>query len=169
MFGLPARRWFYNNSAKKERRDWHRWFGDILSNQRERIVEELDVQKVLSPLVCKEVFSWQEYREVVSCEEQAASLLEKLSCKGPGAVAEFCAILEEVCPHWLVSVLLDTQGGLSQTSLEDTPENPKMRRASEMDNHDPSEISDVEGKSLLEDPLNHPFNRHSAKPAFFEP
>ncbi|XP_058012464.1 uncharacterized protein LOC131184775 [Ahaetulla prasina] len=163
MFGLPAGPWFYNNSAhpaRKERRDCNRWFDNILSNQRERIVKELDVQKVLSPLVCKEVFSWEDYRDVVSCEEQAISLLEKLSCKSPGALAAACSVLEEVCPHWLVSVLLDAQGGLSQSSLEDTPENPKMRKASEMDNHDPSETSDVEGNTLLEDPLNHPFNKH---------
>lgn len=124
MFGLPARPWFYNNSAhpeKKERRDWNRWLDNILSNQRERIAKELDVEKVLSPLVGKEVLSWEEYRDVVSCEEQAASLLEKLSCKGPGALAAFCSVLEEVCPHWLLSVLLDAQGKCPARSLGNVP------------------------------------------------
>ncbi|XP_039196091.1 tight junction protein ZO-1 isoform X13 [Crotalus tigris] len=171
MFGLPARPWFYNSAqpAKKERRDWNRWFDNILSNQRERIVKELDVEKVLSPLLYKKVFSWEEYLEVVSCREQAASLLEKLTGKGPGALAAFCSILEEVCPHWLLSLLLDAQGGLSQTSLEETPEKRKMRRVSEMDSHNPSETSDMEGNSLSEDPLNHPFNKHRVTPSSENP
>lgn len=119
MFGLPARPWFYNSTqpARKERRDCNRWLDNILSNQRERIVKELDVEKVLSPLLYKKVFSWEEYQEVVSCQEQAASLLEKLTGKGPGAVAAFCSVLEEVCPHWLLSLLLDAQGKFPARSL----------------------------------------------------
>ncbi|KAK9393827.1 tight junction protein ZO-1 [Crotalus adamanteus] len=125
MFGLPARPWFYNSAqpAKKERRDWNRWFDNILSNQRERIVKELDVEKVLSPLLYKKVFSWEEYLEVVSCREQAASLLEKLTGKDPGALAAFCSILEEVCPHWLLSLLLDAQGKFP------APSAPSRKRA----------------------------------------
>ncbi|KAM6426469.1 uncharacterized protein PHA67_004396 [Liasis olivaceus] len=161
MFGWSARPWFYNSArpAKEARQNWNRCFNSILTDQREKIVKELDVQKVLSPLVCKRVFSWEEYEDIVSCEQQAASLLEKLACKGPGALSTFCSILEEVCPHLLISVLLDSQGGFSQAFLEDTPENSKTRRASEMDNHDPSKTSD-EGNSLSEDLLNHTFNNH---------
>ncbi|XP_063170405.1 uncharacterized protein LOC134504900 [Candoia aspera] len=171
MFGWSARPWFYNSAhpAEKKRRNWNCCLDNILSNQRERIAKELDVQKVLSPLACKGVLSWEEYQDVACCEEQAASLLEKLACKGPGALSVFCSILEDVCPHLLISILLDSPGGFSQTFSENNPESSKTRRASEMDNHDPTETSDAEGSSSFEDLLNHSFNKHRVTPSSENP
>lgn len=122
MFGWSAQSWFYNCSkpAKKEDRARSSWLADILSNHEERIVAELDVQKVLSYLVYERVFSLEEYKDILSrecCRTQAASFLEQLSSKGPGAFSAFCSVLERICPHLLIPILLDYQGKVTGPAL----------------------------------------------------
>ncbi|KAJ6664276.1 hypothetical protein lerEdw1_008495 [Lerista edwardsae] len=168
MFGWSAQSWFYNCSkpAKKEDRAGSSWLADILSNHEERIVAELDVQKVLSYLVYERVFSLEEYKDILSrkcCKTRAASFLEQLSSKGPGAFSAFCSVLEKICPHLLNPILLDYQGVLNR-NFPDLPfENPKLRAVSEMDVHDTSETSDLEGNPLAEDQTNHSFNKYRSK------
>ncbi|KAF7241584.1 Caspase-2 [Varanus komodoensis] len=167
MFGWSARSWFYNcaKPTKKESKErTHHWLADILSNHRERIVGELDVQKVLSYLVYERVFSLEEYKDILSwecCEKKAAYFLEKLACKGPGALSAFCCVLEEVCPHLLISILLDYQGVLTRNlTTSEGSENSPPRTVSEMEMHHPNEARGLEGKLFAEDQINHSFSRY---------
>nr|XP_060611747.1 tight junction protein ZO-1 isoform X7 [Anolis sagrei ordinatus] len=174
MFRWPVRSWFYNcaKPTKKESTDRNQWLADILSNHRERIVRELDVQKVLSYLVYERVFSLEEYKDILSrecCEKQAAYFLEKLVCKGPGALSAFCSVLEEVCPHSFISVLLGYQGVLTRSFTDENSETSKLRIESEMDFHEHSEASDVEGNSLADDQIDHSFNKYRVTPSSENP
>lgn len=110
MFRWPAQSWFYNCAklSHQEYGDKSHRLADILSNHGERIVAELDVQKVLSDLVYERVFSLEEYKDILSqecCKKRAAYFVEKLSRKGPRAFSAFCDVLEEICPQLLTSVL----------------------------------------------------------------
>lgn len=123
MFGWSAQSWFYNCSkpTKKEDRGRSCWLAEILSNHEERIVAELDVQKVLSYLVYEKVFSLEEYKDILSrecCKKRAASFLEQLSSKGPAAFSAFCSVLERICPHLLITILLDYQGKVIGPALK---------------------------------------------------
>ncbi|KAH0619826.1 hypothetical protein JD844_014146 [Phrynosoma platyrhinos] len=173
MFGCSAQSWFYNcaKATKKGSRARDHWLADILSNQRERIVRELDVQKALSYLVYERVFSLEEYKDILSrecCEKRATYFLEKLACKGPSAWSAFCSVLEEVCPHLFISVLLDYQGVLTRSFADISSEASKLKKESEMDFHDHSEASDLEGNSLAEDQISLSFNKYRLKVQYFE-
>ncbi|XP_053127888.1 tight junction protein ZO-1 isoform X12 [Hemicordylus capensis] len=174
MFGWSAQSLFYNcaKPTQKENQDRSYWLADILSNHRQRIVAELDVQKVLSYLVYERVFSLEEYKDILSrecCKKRAAYFLEKLSWKGPRAFSAFCSILEEVCPHLLLSILLDYQGVMNRSFPDISFENSKLRVVSEMDIHETSETSDLEGNSLVEDQISHSFNRYRVTPSSENP
>jgi len=115
MFGRTAKSWFYNcaKSTKRENGNKNKWLSEIPSNQREKILEELDVNKVLSYLVYKRVFSLEEYKDIWSQEsykKRTEYFLDKLSLKGPSAFFAFCSILEEVCPNLLTCFLLGYEG-----------------------------------------------------------
>ncbi|CAM5144985.1 unnamed protein product [Eretmochelys imbricata] len=115
MFGRTAKSCFYNceKPTKKENGNRNKWLSEILNNHREKILEELDVNKVLSYLVYEGVFSLEEYKDIWSLEsykKKGEYFLEKLTLKGPSAFSAFCSILEEVCPHLLTCFLLDYKG-----------------------------------------------------------
>nr|XP_020640390.1 tight junction protein ZO-1 isoform X11 [Pogona vitticeps] len=174
MFGWSARSWFYNcaKTTIKGSRDRNHWLADILSNHREGIVRELDVQKVLSYLVYERVFSLEEYKDILSreCyEKQATYFLEKLAGKGPGALSTFCSVLEEVCPHLLISILLDYQGVLIRSSTDIGSESTKLQIAADMESQDHHEANDLEGSSLAEDQINHWFNKYRVTPSSENP
>lgn len=121
MFGRTAKSWFYNceKPAKKENGNMNKWLSEILNNHREKILEELDVNKVLSYLVYERVFSLEEYKDIWSQEsyrKRAEYFLDKLTLKGPSAFSAFCSILEEVCPHLLTRFLLDYKGKVTVCS-----------------------------------------------------
>lgn len=121
MFGRTAKSWFYNcaKSTKRENENRNKWLSEIPSNQREKILEELDVNKVLSYLVYKRVFSLEEYKDIWSQEsykKRTEYFLDKLSLKGPSAFSAFCSILEEVCPNLLTCFLLGYEGKVTVCS-----------------------------------------------------
>lgn len=121
MFGRTAKSWFYNcaKSTKRENPNRSKWLSEIPSNQREKILEELDVNKVLSYLVYNRVFSLEEYKDIWSQEsykKRTEYFLDKLSLKGPSAFSAFCSILEEVCPNLLTCFLLGYEGKVTVCS-----------------------------------------------------
>lgn len=121
MFGRTAKSWFYNcaKSTRRENENKNKWLSEIPSNQRERILEELDVNKVLSYLVYKRVFSLEEYKDIWSQEnykKRTEYFLDKLSLKGPGAFSVFCSILEEISPNLLTCFLLGYEGKVTVCS-----------------------------------------------------
>ncbi|XP_077174435.1 tight junction protein 1 isoform X6 [Paroedura picta] len=165
MFGRPTRSWFYN-CAKETQQEYgdeqSRRLADILSSHRERIVAEPEFPKVLSNLVYERVFSSEEYRDVLSqecCKKRAAYFVEKLSRKGPCAFSAFCDVLEEICPQLLTSVLLDYPGVTNRSLPHTSSENPELKEASEMDTHEISEASDLDGNPYAVDQTNHAFNK----------
>ncbi|KAL8196954.1 UNVERIFIED_CONTAM: hypothetical protein K2H54_002851 [Gekko kuhli] len=165
MFGWPPRSWFYNCAklTDQECGDKSHWFTDILGSHRERIVAELDVQKVLSDLVYERVFSLEEYKDILSqecCKKRAAYFVEKLSCKGPRAFSTFCDVLEEICPQLHTSILLDYPGVTNRSFRETSFQNSGLREASEMDVHDINEASDLDGNPFTEEQTDHSFNKY---------
>lgn len=121
MFGRTAKSWLYNcaKPTKRENGNRNKWLSEILINHREKILEELDVSKVLSYLVYERVFSLEEYKDIWSQEsykKRAEYFLDKLSLKGPSAFSAFCSILEEVYPHLLTCFLLDYKGKVTACS-----------------------------------------------------
>ncbi|XP_058854790.1 tight junction protein ZO-1 isoform X5 [Acipenser ruthenus] len=112
MFGGATKMWF-GKIQKPEKKPWgkrSKWAAKILKHQRERILKELDVNKVLPYLVYEKVFSLGEYKEILTQEsswKRAEMFLEKLSSKGPTAFCAFCVVLEEVWPHLLTCFLLE--------------------------------------------------------------
>lgn len=121
MFGRTAKAWFYNcaKSTKRENENRNKWLSEIPGNQREKILEELDVNKVLSYLVYKRVFSLEEYKDIwcqESCKKRTEYFLDKLSLKGPSAFTAFCSVLEEVCPNLLTCFLLGYEGKVTVCS-----------------------------------------------------
>ncbi|XP_064192046.1 tight junction protein ZO-1-like isoform X8 [Anguilla rostrata] len=116
MFGSGTRKWFVkgqkNYRKPSVRRKKKKWAAKILKQHRERILKELDVNKVLPYLVYDKVFSLREYKEILghdTSKKRAEIFLDQLSLKGPGAFYAFCSILEEVCPHLLTCFLLDIE------------------------------------------------------------
>lgn len=115
MLGRSAKCWFHNlaQPIKRGNEDGKKWPSVILNNHREKILAELDVNKVLSYLVYEKVFSLDEYREVLSydsCRTRAEIFLDKLAVKGPSAFCAFCSILEEISPHLLSGLIPDCKG-----------------------------------------------------------
>ncbi|CAL1594926.1 unnamed protein product [Knipowitschia caucasica] len=123
MFGSGTKRWF----VKKQRRQPHlygkrpysrkkkRWATKILKQNRQKILNELDVNSVLPYLVYEKVFSLGEYKEILSqdtSKKRTEKFLDHLSCKSPAAFCSFCSVLEEVHPHLLTCFLLDGQDGV---------------------------------------------------------
>ncbi|KAJ8417641.1 hypothetical protein AAFF_G00224840 [Aldrovandia affinis] len=116
MFGSGTRKWFVkkqrNDRKPSVRRKKKKWAAKILKQHRERILKELDVNKVLPYLVYDKVFSLGEYKEILgydTSKKRAEIFLDQLSLKGPGAFYAFCSVLEEVCPHLLTCFLLDIE------------------------------------------------------------
>ncbi|MGH0171988.1 UNVERIFIED_CONTAM: hypothetical protein FKN15_062528 [Acipenser sinensis] len=133
MFGGATKMWF-GKIQKPEKKPWgkrSKWAAKILKHQRERILKELDVNKVLPYLVYEKVFSLGEYKEILTQEsswKRAEMFLEKLSSKGPAAFCAFCVVLEEVWPHLLTCFLLegdDQVPGIKKSSVK----NKKMEEA----------------------------------------
>ncbi|KAJ0069159.1 hypothetical protein NL108_003070 [Boleophthalmus pectinirostris] len=123
MFGSGSKKWF----VKKQRRQQHlcgkrpysrkkkRWAVKILKQNRQKILNELDVNTVLPYLVYEKVFSLGEYKEILSQDtrqKRTEMFLDCLSAKGPAAFCSFCSVLEEVHPHLLTCFLLDGQDGV---------------------------------------------------------
>ncbi|XP_069481032.1 tight junction protein ZO-1 isoform X3 [Ambystoma mexicanum] len=136
MFGRTATAWFYNlaRPARKENGDRKRGASVVLNNHREKMLGELDVHRVLSHLVYENVFSLQEYEEIVaqdSCRKRAECLLDKLALKGPHAFCAFCSVVEEISPHLLSGFLLDCQDQMHKWLQEMSSEIKNPRPVSE--------------------------------------
>lgn len=165
MFGRTAKSWFYNcaKSTKGENENRKKWLSEIPSNQREKILEELDVNKVLSYLVYKRVFSLEEYKDIWSQEsykERTEYFLDKLSLKGPGAFSAFYSILEEVSPNLLTCFLPGYEDCMHFPALS---EQTKLRAVAEMELHESCQMSDQEGSLSAEEQLNQSFNKYRLK------
>lgn len=102
-----------SGSSRSRSNKCKKWPAKILKQHRERLLKELDVNKLLPHLVYHRVFSLGEYKEILahqnSCK-QAEVFLDQLSAKGPTAFGAFCSVLEEVNPHLLTCLLLDDGG-----------------------------------------------------------
>lgn len=119
MFGSGSKKWFtkkntrQKNKGKKPANRRKKWIGKVLKLHREKILQELDVNKVLPYLVYDKVFSLGEYKEILaqdSGKKRTELFLDQLSQKGLSGFNAFCSVLEEVCPHLLTCFLLDCQG-----------------------------------------------------------
>ncbi|KAK7121269.1 hypothetical protein R3I93_022383 [Phoxinus phoxinus] len=121
MFGSGTKKWFIKKNKRQRTkgrkpvtRRRKKWVAKVLKQNREMILEELDVNKVLPYLVYDRVFSLGEYKEILgqdSSKKRAELFLDHLSQKGPCAFNAFCSVLEEVCPHLLTCFLLDWEDG----------------------------------------------------------
>lgn len=165
MFGRTAKSWFYNcaKSTRRENENRSKWLSEIPSNQREKILEELDVNKVLSYLVYKRVFSLEEYKDIWSQEsykKRTEYFLDKLYLKGPGAFSAFCSILEEVSPNLLTCFLLGYEDRMRFPALS---EQTKLRAVAEMELHETCQMSDQEGSLSAEEQLNQSFHKYRLK------
>ncbi|XP_073724941.1 tight junction protein 1 isoform X9 [Misgurnus anguillicaudatus] len=123
MFGSDSKKWFIKkntrqrNKGKKPANRRKKKVAKILKQNREMILKELDVNKVLPYLVYDKVFSLGEYKEILSQDsgkKQTELFLDQLSQKGPNAFKDFCSVLEEACPHLLTCFLLDCEDGSSE-------------------------------------------------------
>uniref|UniRef100_A0A8C3H0A7 Zona occludens protein 1 n=2 Tax=Corvus moneduloides TaxID=1196302 RepID=A0A8C3H0A7_CORMO len=171
MFGRTAKSWFYNcaKSTKGENENRKKWLSEIPSNQREKILEELDVNKVLSYLVYKRVFSLEEYKDIWSQEsykERTEYFLDKLSLKGPGAFSAFYSILEEVSPNLLTCFLPGYEDCMHFPAFS---EQTKLRAVAEMELHESCQMSDQEGSLSAEEQLNQSFNKYRVTPSSENP
>ncbi|XP_050165251.1 tight junction protein ZO-1 isoform X5 [Myiozetetes cayanensis] len=171
MFGRTAKYWFYNcaKSTKRENENRNKWLSEIPSNRREKILEELDVNKVLSYLVYKRVFSLEEYKDIWSQEsyrKRTEYFLDKLSLKGPGAFSAFYSILEEVSPNLLTCFFLDCEDHMNFPAL---PEQTKLRAVAGMELHETCQMSDQEGSLSAEEQLNQSFNKYRVTPSSENP
>lgn len=120
MFGSGTKKWFIKKNKRQRTkgrkpvtRRRKKWVAKVLKQNREMILKELDVNKVLPYLVYDKVFSLGEYKEILgqdSSKKRAELFLDHLSQKGPCAFNAFCSVLEEVCPHLLTCFLLDWEG-----------------------------------------------------------
>ncbi|KAG1939408.1 tight junction protein ZO-1 [Pimephales promelas] len=121
MFGSGTKKWFIKKNKRQRTkgrkpvtRRRKKWVAKVLKQNREMILKELDVNKVLPYLVYDKVFSLGEYKEILgqdSSRRRAELFLDQLSQKGPCAFNAFCSVLEEVCPHLLTCFLLDWEDG----------------------------------------------------------
>ncbi|XP_038002623.1 tight junction protein ZO-1 isoform X9 [Motacilla alba alba] len=171
MFGRTAKSWFYNcaKSTRRENENRSKGLSEIPSNQREKILEELDVNKVLSYLVYKRVFSLEEYKDIWSQEsykKRTEYFLDKLYLKGPGAFSAFCSVLEEVSPNLLTCFLLGYEDRMRFPALS---EQTKLRAVAEMELHETCQMSDQEGSLSAEEQLNQSFNRYRVTPSSENP
>lgn len=120
MFGSGSKKWFMKKNTRQRNKGKKpvngrkkKWIAKVLKLHRERILQELDVNKVLPYLVYDEVFSLEEYKEILAqdtSKKRTELFLDQLSQKGPSGFNAFCSVLEEVCPHLLTCFLLDCQG-----------------------------------------------------------
>ncbi|XP_069722548.1 tight junction protein ZO-1 isoform X10 [Phaenicophaeus curvirostris] len=173
MFGRTAKSWFYNcsKSTKRQNENKNKWLSEIPSNQREKILEELDVNKVLSYLVYKRVFSLEEYKDIWSQEsymKRTEYFLDKLLLKGPSAFSAFCSILEEVCPNLLTCFLLSYEDRMHRR-FPALSEQTKLRVVSEMELHETCQMWDQEGSPPAEEQLNRSFNKYRVTPSSENP
>ncbi|XP_053934141.1 tight junction protein ZO-1 isoform X9 [Cuculus canorus] len=173
MFGRTAKSWFYNcaKSTKRQNENKNKWLSEIPSNQREKIMEELDVNKVLSYLVYKRVFSLEEYKDIWSQEsyvKRTEYFLDKLLLKGPSAFSAFCSILEEVCPNLLTCFLLCYEDRMHRY-FPALSEQTKLRAVSEMELHETCQMRDQEGSPPAEEQLNQSFDKYRVTPSSENP
>ncbi|XP_032846339.2 tight junction protein ZO-1 isoform X9 [Tyto alba] len=173
MFGRTAKSWFYNHvkSTKRKNENKNKWLSEMPSNQREKILEELDVNKVLSYLVYKRVFTLEEYKDIWSQEsykKRTEYFLDKLSLKGPGAFSAFCSILEEVCPNLRTCFLLGYEERMHRR-FPALSEQRKLGAVSEMELHGTYQMSDQEGSPSAEEQLIQSFNKYRVTPSSENP
>lgn len=84
-----------------------------LERVRAKIVQELDINKLLPRLLRKGIFSVSEEKDILSPtipQKRTEKLLDILSIKDRSAFSDFCKTLEEVAPHLLTSLILENQG-----------------------------------------------------------
>lgn len=121
MLGSDTRNWFVKKQMSGRRpsgKNKKTWAAKILRHHRERLLKELDVNKVLPYLVYDRVFSLVECKEILGYDtnkKRAEIFLDKLSLKGPGAFCAFCSVLEEAYPHLLTCFLLDIEGTVNHS------------------------------------------------------
>ncbi|XP_063305205.1 tight junction protein ZO-1 isoform X6 [Pelobates fuscus] len=174
MLGRSAKSWLHNiaRPVKKENEDTKKWPSVILNNHREKILAELDVNKVLSYLVYEKVFSLEEYKDILtqeSNEKRAESFLDKLVVKGPSAFCAFCSVLEEISPHLLSGFLPDCKDQMHKALPDFLTEDKRMRPAFELQGHDETERNDMEGSPDLEDPMQESLEEYRVTPSSENP
>lgn len=120
MFGSGTKKWYVQRTKKQKKGAnkagcWKKkkWAIRLLKQHRELLLNELDVNKMLSYLLYKKVFSLSEYTEILgqeSSRKMAELFLDQIMDKGPDAFYSFCSVLEEVSPHLLTCFLLGHEG-----------------------------------------------------------
>ncbi|XP_075431960.1 tight junction protein 1 isoform X7 [Ascaphus truei] len=174
MLGRTAKSWFWNlaRPVKREKEDQKKWPSVILNNHREKILGELDVNKVLSYLVHEKVFSLEEYKEVLSHEsnkKRAEFFLDKLAVKGPKAFCAFCSVLEELSPHLLAGFLPDCKDQMHKGFPDCLAREKRTRPASELQTHEENESNDMEGSPYGEAQMQELFEEYRVTPSSENP
>ncbi|XP_077329370.1 tight junction protein 1 isoform X4 [Lithobates pipiens] len=174
MLGRSAKCWFHNlaQPIKRGNEDGKKWPSVILNNHREKILAELDVNKVLSYLVYEKVFSLDEYREVLSydsCRTRAEIFLDKLAVKGPSAFCAFCSILEEISPHLLSGLIPDCKDQMHRGLQDFLADEKKMKPASELQEQKQNESNDMEWNAFGEEEMQEPFEDYRVTPSSENP
>ncbi|BFZ13593.1 hypothetical protein BsWGS_16632 [Bradybaena similaris] len=83
-----------------------------LARVRCQFVEELDINTLLPRLLVKRLFTLFEEKEILSPalpQKRVEVLLDVLSRKGRQVFVEFCRSLEELAPHLLTALVLESQ------------------------------------------------------------
>ncbi|XP_072004151.1 tight junction protein 1 isoform X8 [Engystomops pustulosus] len=173
MLGRAAKSWFHNIACpvKRENEDGKKWPSVILNNQREKILGELDVNKVLSYLVYEKVFSLDEYKDVLSHEDnrkKAEVFLDKLAVKGPSAFCAFCSVLEEISPHLLTGLVPDCKDQMHK-GLPDFLDGEEMRPAYELQDREEDHSNDLEWNPFGEDEMQESYEEYRVTPSSENP
>lgn len=87
----------------------------LLERVRSKLVQQLDINKVLPRLLRRGMFSVSEEKEILTPstpQQRTAVLLDIIAAKNDNktAFAEFCKTLEECSPQLLTLFVLDGQG-----------------------------------------------------------
>ncbi|XP_059173109.1 tight junction protein ZO-1-like isoform X2 [Physella acuta] len=91
-----------------------------LERVRAKIVQELDINKLLPRLLRRGIFSVSEEKDILSPtipQKRTEKLLDILSSKDRSAFSDFCKTLEEVAPHLLTSLILENK----EVACDDNP------------------------------------------------
>ena len=89
----------------------------LLSRHKSAISSEVETTGVLARLVSKGVLTQEEEGRIGECptrDDKADALIDIFSRKGFDAFRELCVTLEVESPHLLTSLLLDSQGEMSE-------------------------------------------------------
>ncbi|GFO31758.1 tight junction protein zo-1-like [Plakobranchus ocellatus] len=95
--------------------------GRLLERVRPKLVQELDINKVLPRLLRRGIFTVSEEKQILSPADpktRTETLLDILCSKDRNAFVDFCKTLEECAPQLLTCIVLDSHQGMETHQIE---------------------------------------------------